>query len=195
MKKRRILTDSDGCVVYWEPHFHAWMQEQGYAQVRPAVYDIDHTYNVSKLEAERLVKEFNSSAWIGFCPPFKDARSGIARLVEHGYEFECITSVGNARYIEEMRWMNFRNLFGNDAFVELHCLDGSVSKRPTLERYRDSGMWWIEDHPKNARLGVEMGLNTILIDHPYNRDLNHPLIHRVNDWKEIVELITTHDNT
>jgi hypothetical protein len=193
--KRLILTDIDGVSLYWEEHFHNWMRYRGHEKQHHGLYDINRMYSVSEDEGERLSREFSNSSWIAFCPPYKDAKSGIATLVEKGYTFIGITSLSNDPYTKELRWKNLRDQFGTDAFVDLHCLDPEISKKHTLEQWKDSGMWWIEDLPSNALLGTELGLKTLLIDHSYNRDVVHPAITRVQTWKDIVKHITEHDNT
>jgi hypothetical protein len=187
--KKTILTDCDGVIVNWEDHFHRWMEARGYNKVKNDIYHINEQYDMSRLESKRLVKEFNNSAWIGWCPALRDARSGIATLFEHGYEFICITSLSLDPYAQELRWQNLRTLFGTEPFVDLVCLDTGADKDRALEPYRDSGLWWIEDKSENAVLGADLGLRSILIDHSYNRDCNDNRLVRVKTWKEITGII------
>jgi hypothetical protein len=194
-QKHLILTDIDGVCLYWEEHFHRRMQRKGHIQHTHGVYDIYQMYSVSKNEGERLSREFCNSSWIAFCPPYQDAQSGIATLVEKGYEFVGVTSLSDDPYTKELRWKNLVDLFGSDAFVDLYCLDPTVSKKHTLEQWQDTGTWWIEDLPYNAQLGADLGLKTLLVDHTYNRDMIDPRITRVADWKHIVKHITDHDGT
>lgn len=47
----------------------------------------------------------------------------------------------------------------------------------------------IEDDPKNCQSVATIGIETLLFDRPYNRQLeDFPLITRVNNWKEILEI-------
>ena len=191
---KTILTDIDGVCLYWEEHFHNWMRAKGHTQKHHGLYDIDRMYSVSEEEGERLSREFCNSSWIAFCPPYKDARSGIASLVEKGYTFIGVTSLSKDPCTKELRWKNLIDMFGPDAFEDLHCLDPEISKKGTLAQWANSSMWWIEDHPKNAMLGTELGLKTLLVDHSYNQHLSHPDIVRVNDWKDIVKHILDNDH-
>ena len=88
-----ILTDCDGVLLDWETQFKDWMHQQGYDLVDPTAYNMSVAYNVPKEESKRLVKIFNESAWMGFLPALRDARSGVAKLVEAGYQFIVITSL------------------------------------------------------------------------------------------------------
>ena len=62
-------------------------------------------------------------------------------------------------------------------------------KDSALAEFHGTGLYWVEDKPKNALAGLKYGLNPILIDHPYNRDFNHDQIRRVNNWKEIHQIL------
>jgi FMN phosphatase YigB (HAD superfamily) len=184
-----ILTDADGVLLSWEDHFHEWMEARGYNKVKNDIYHINEQYDMSRQKSKQLVEEFNNSAWIGWCPALRDARSGVATLAENGYKFICITSLSLDPYAKELRWQNLRTLFGVDPFVDLVCLDTGADKDAALEPYRNSGLWWIEDKPENAVLGADFGLNTLLVDHTYNRELNDSRIRRVYNWKDITGII------
>jgi hypothetical protein len=192
--KNTILTDADGVILSWETHFHNWMEARGYNKVKNDIYHIDEQYDMSRKQSKRLVEEFNNSAWIGWCPALRDARSGIAKLYEHGYEFVCITSLSLDPYAKELRWQNLRTLFGTEPFVDLVCLDTGADKDRALEPYRDSGLYWIEDKTENAVLGADLGLKSILIDHSYNRDCDDDRLVRVKTWSEIVELVLANEH-
>jgi hypothetical protein len=184
-----ILTDADGVLLSWEDHFHNWMEARGYNKVKNDIYHINEQYDMSRQKSKQLVEEFNNSAWIGWCPALRDARSGVATLVENGYNFICITSLSLDPYAKELRWQNLRTLFGTEAFADLVCLDTGADKDRALEPYRNSGLFWIEDKIENAVLGADLGLNTIIIDHTYNRELNDPRVKRVYNWKDITGII------
>ena len=72
--------------------------------------------------------------------------------------------------------------------ISLALIPGA-DKDEALEEYRDSGCFWIEDKVENAELGVELGLETILIEHGHNEDYENENIQKVTHWKEIYDLI------
>jgi hypothetical protein len=185
MNKKTILTDADGVLLCWETHFHNWMEARGHNRVKNDIYHIDEQYDMTRQKSKQLVEEFNNSAWIGWCPALRDARSGVATLSENGYQFVCITSLSLDPYARESRWQNLHTLFGTEPFADLVCLDTGADKDAALEPYRDSGLYWIEDKPENAILGADMGLDTILMDHTYNRHVTDSRIRRAHNWKEI----------
>jgi len=184
-----ILTDADGVLLNWESHFHNWMSARGHNKVKHDIYHINEQYDVSRQESKRLVEEFNNSAWIGWCPALRDARSGVAKLYENGFRFICITSLSLDPYAKELRWKNLCSLFGEDPIVDLVCLDTGADKDAALEPYQNTGLYWLEDKPENAVLGANLGLNTLIVDHSYNRKLLDNRIRRVRNWNDITGII------
>ena len=63
-------------------------------------------------------------------------------------------------------------------------------KDDVLAEFHNTGLYWVEDKPKNAVAGLKYGLKPILIDHPYNQDLQHPEILRVSNWQQIHKLLS-----
>jgi putative NIF3 family GTP cyclohydrolase 1 type 2 len=186
-----ILTDADGCFLYWEHGFHMWMIDNGYTPVNRGFYEIHDTYDISVKDADALVKSFNESSSLRRLPPFKDAIKYIRMLHEdHGYVFHCISAVPNMFDTYVSRMENINNLFGKTAFEKLTLCDSSANKKALLAKYKDTECFWIEDLSKNAEMGLEYGLNCILVNHHYNEnDIVDPRVKRVKNWKEIYELI------
>jgi hypothetical protein len=190
-----ILTDCDGVLLSWEHSFNWWMKRKGYKSTEhtKTAYNVDKKYNISKEEADALVRHFNESAAVGFLPPLGDAIKYVRKFhEEHGAVFHCITSMGLEPYANKLREENLYNVFGRTAFERVQCIDCGEPKIEPLKRYKDSGFPWIEDKPANADIGIEMGLQSFLINRPYNVDAKvHPDVIRVNNWKEIYEHIAS----
>jgi len=187
-----ILTDCDGVLLNWEASFTTWMAQKGYNKVDADEYDVAKSYGLSKAESKPLVRQFNESAWMGYLPALRDARSGVAKLVEAGYEFVCITSLSLDENAKKARVKNLQAIFGEDVFKmeNVVCLDTGADKDEALAEYAGLGLWWIEDKTENAKLGVAMGLNTILVNHGHNQDCDNTNIKRVANWAEIVSIVT-----
>jgi hypothetical protein len=192
-----ILTDADGVLLNWEYAFSCWMQQHGHTEVENAnwIYDIGERFGVTKETGKLLVKQFNESAAIGFLPALRDAMYYVKRLhEEHGYVFRCITSLSLDKNAYKLRKMNLEKLFGETAFEELVCLDTGADKDDALEQYRDSGLYWIEDKLSNAQLGLDLGLNAILIEHGFNMNDDIPEgMKKVVNWKEVYEHIVNNE--
>tara|TARA_Y100000385_G_C12966233_1_gene581971 strand:- start:188 stop:817 length:630 start_codon:yes stop_codon:yes gene_type:complete len=192
-----ILTDADGVLLNWEYAFSCWMQQHGHTEVENAnwIYDIGERFGVTKETGKLLVKQFNESAAIGFLPALRDAMYYVKRLhEEHGYVFRCITSLSLDKNAYKLRKMNLEKLFGETAFEELVCLDTGADKDDALEQYKDSGLYWIEDKLSNAQLGLDLGLNAILIEHGFNMNDDIPEgMKKVVNWKEVYEHIVNNE--
>ena len=181
-QEKLILSDVDGCILDWSDQFHRWMAYKGHQRQEPdmPVYYQETQYGLSRMEARRQVSEFLGAAWMMGWPAYKDARQGVARLVEAGYRFHAITAIDDDPYVTQLRMMNLQDLFGKDAFVELTCVGFDADKTHALEPYRDSGFYWCEDKIENAVLGADMGLNSILLEHLYSKDFQDNRIKKVS---------------
>ena len=128
---------------------------------------------------------------MGHLPALRDARSGVATLVDNGYTFICITSLSLDAYAKKARVKNLQNIFGKDVFTAKNviCLDTGADKDEALAEYKDSGLYWIEDKTENGVLGSDMGLNTLLINHGHNQDCEDSRITRVANWAEISNIV------
>jgi FMN phosphatase YigB (HAD superfamily) len=187
-----IVTDCDGCFLFWEHGFHMWMVSKGYKSTTNGFYRIEDKYGISVEEADNLVDAFNESAALRRLPPVKDAMKYIRKLhEEHGYVFHAITAIPNTRDMYEARLENIENLFGKTAFERVTLCGHSANKKELLKEYEDTGCFWIEDLTVNLKYGVDLGMNGILMDRHYNRKDNPTFPHkRVHNWKEIYETIT-----
>ena len=190
MIEKIVLTDADGVVLDWEVDFNKWMAKHGYEKKVSGVYAMEIAYELPKVECKKLVREFNSSAWVRYLPAFRDARSGVAHLVEAGYTFHCITSLSLDEKAAQLRKRNLEAIFGKGVFTEIVCLDTGADKDEALAKYKDSGLYWIEDKTQNANLGQTLGLKSILIDHLHNKeDVTNKGVVRVGNWAQIVDII------
>ena len=187
MTDKIILTDIDGVILDWETQFHKWMNARGHNIVKKGIYHMDEAYALSIDRAEQYLNDFNTSAYIIGLPTFRDAVSGIATLKDAGYRFIAITSVGENSYTDKLRKINLEEHFGKDTFVEIHCI--GENKLPLLANYTDTSNFWIEDSPKNADIGVDLGYKTFLLNHPHNQFYKNGSVIRVDNWGEICKTI------
>jgi len=195
MKKLKvILTDCDGVILDWEEGFSVWMEHHGHNKVDgyQYVYSIGDRYGLSREQGNKLVKQFNESAAIGFLPPLRDAQYFVKKLHEqHQYKFICITSLSLDPYAKYLRERNLKKLMG-DAFIDVICLDTGADKDIILEEYgaKYPGNYWIEDKPENVNWGIDAGLEGILIEHGHNLDYKGNAT-IVKNWEDIYKIITS----
>ena len=186
-----ILTDVDGVLLDWETAFYEWMKNKGYDAKNEGIYNMEAVFEMRQDKTKALIKEFNNSAWMGYLQPLRDARSGVAKLVEAGYTFYAITSISLDLNTKKLRQRNLDNVFGKDVFTKLVCLDTGADKDDALEEYKDSGLYWIEDKTMNANLGARLGLKSIIITHKHNSNDNEldSSVQRAGKWTEIVDIV------
>jgi FMN phosphatase YigB (HAD superfamily) len=190
MKDKVLLVDCDGVLLDWEYAFDQWMKRHGYTVVAHGNYLMDIKYGLERAETKRLVRMFNESAWIRKLPPLRDAIHYVKKLhVEHGYIFHAITSLSNDQYAQHLRTKNLREMFGDTVFEKYVYLDTGADKDEVLEDYRGTGCYWVEDKPENVDVGINVGLEGILMKHEHNKDYNGDA-DVVRNWKEIYDLVT-----
>lgn len=185
-----ILTDVDGVLLDWETAFHDWMSAKGFvADKTQYTYDMHVRFGMQKHKVKELIREFNESAWICCLNPLRDAVEGIAALVEKGYRFGAITSLSNDPYAAKLREQNLKTVFG-DVFDFVTCIDTGADKDEALAPFKDSGLYWIEDKPENAALGADLGLVSLLVTHKHNDGFVYDGVKSVDNWAQIVEIIS-----
>ena len=197
-----ILTDVDGVLLEWEYHFTEWMLQRNYyddqqQRVYPYkllpdkqnTYEMADRFGLSIIEIRKEIREFNKSAWMGTQCPMPDSQTWVKLLAAEGWTFIPITSQTSDIPAQQLRKKRLGELFGDHIFKNYHILDTGSDKDSVLAEFHNTGLYFIEDKPKNALTGLKYGVRPILIDHPYNRDFQHPDVIRVNNWKQIHELL------
>jgi beta-phosphoglucomutase-like phosphatase (HAD superfamily) len=187
MRDKVILVDCDGVLLDWGYAFQQWMKRHGYIMKNPDVYDVGFMYGLERNEKRRLCRMFNESATIRKVPPLRDSIKYVKKLhEEHGYIFHAITSLSNDEYAQHLRTKNLQELFGPTVFEKYVYLDTGADKDEVLEAYRGTGCVWVEDKPENATAGAKVGLESLVMEHGYNKDCDFPLM---RNWKDIYEYI------
>ena len=189
--RRIILTDVDGVLLEWEDHFANWMLTKGYQQKpgKEKIYSMDKRYGLTKKKKEELIKEFNNSAWMSTQTPLPESQTWVKLLHAEGWTFIPITSQTADIPAQELRKRRLQELFGGTVFENFFILDTGADKDSALAEFHGTGLWWVEDKPENALLGLDYGLRPLLVDHSYNRKFKHPKVKRVSNWKEIRSII------
>ncbi|HEY6436103.1 MAG TPA: hypothetical protein VIY47_05910 [Ignavibacteriaceae bacterium] len=192
-KEKIILTDADGVLVTWLDGFGKFMESKGYEAIPNSGhnYSIKDRYYVTDEEGFQLIREFNESPFLADLPPYEDSIEYVSKLVDHGFKFICITSISSHPDAIRYRTENLENLYGPH-FLEVHCLDVGAHKRPALMPWEGSGLFWIEDHIKNAEAGHSLGLKTVFIRQEHNQHYEteeFPIVGPEDPWRQIYELV------
>lgn len=185
-----ILTDVDGVLLDWETAFEEYAIARGYAfnENKRIVYSMEAQLGISQEEASKLIGSFNSSDEFGRIAPWRDSVEYIKRFKDEGWKFVAITTAGEHPDTWPLRRANLDAVFGAGAIDELYVLPLHGDKGVELVKYKDSGLFWIEDKPSNAVLGYQYGLRPLLMSTFHNQGYNGG-VWRVNTWKDIYRII------
>ena len=190
--QKLILTDADGVLFDWVTGFNQWMEGKGWNRLPDTEYHytIEKWYNISKDHAMELVSTYNSSAAIGYLPPYLDSVEYVRKLHKNfGYKFVVITAMGHDKYAIKLRKRNLKKVFG-DIFEEVLVVDLLASKENLLQCYEPA--IWVEDKPSAAEEGRVAGHRTYLIEHGHNGHMRTTQeITRVHNWEQIYNSIVS----
>ena len=191
-----ILTDCDGVLLNWEYAFNIWMEDHGYTMIENGnfIYNVAKRYGLDSEEGSRMVAFFNQSAVQGFLPALRDSEHYVRLLANLGYKFHVITSMTKDAHAQKLRIRNLKKLFGDDTFEKFIFLDTGEDKDGVLKEYKGSRLYWIEDKPTNAELGLELGLKSLVMEHAFNLHYEGDAPF-VKNWREVYETITGNTST
>jgi phosphoglycolate phosphatase-like HAD superfamily hydrolase len=190
--KTTILSDVDGVILDWENAFHNWMTDAAPALTLGDKFQkgVHRMYGIKSDEAMDYVRTFNQSAAIGFLEPLRDAVEGLVYLHQKGYHFHFITSLGYDPFAQQLRIQNIKDIVGFDWDFDITFLDTASTKETVLEEMGRlyPGALWVEDNTYNADVGLDNGLDSVIIRHPYNAGYagDAKIVH---NWAEIINYI------
>lgn len=188
-----LLVDCDGVLLNWEKSFDDYVSRKyGLTIVDEAAYYLTSRYNIDGQLADVVTKDFNQSEEFANLPAFPGAIDAICDLRSRGTEIICVTSTVAGSRTGNLRLRNLSMHFGN-AISETHLLNVDQCKREVLSKWANTGYIWVEDLPKNAIVGKELGLRSILVDAPYNRG-DYDLLRVTGDrhWDQIHTIALEH---
>jgi uncharacterized HAD superfamily protein len=185
-----ILTDVDGVLLDWETAFEEYAESKGYAfnENKRIVYSMGAQLGITHEEAFKLISGFNHSEEFGRIGPWLDSVEYVKRFKDEGWKFVAITTAGEHPDTWPLRRKNLDAVFGAGAIDELYVLPLNGDKGVELVKYKDSGLFWLEDKPSNAVLGYQYGLNPLLMSTFHNQGYVGG-VPRVNNWEEIYKII------
>ena len=187
-----MLIDCDGVILDWEASFARWIGRQGYKfnSLNDDKYSINARYDIPHKQGSDIVGDFNHSSDFEYLEPWRDAVEYVLKLASEGWRFVVITTAGEHPDTYGLRLKNLENVFGKDVFQSLHILPLHGDKGVELVKYKDSGLYWIEDKPSNADLGFKYGLKPLLMTAPHNLSYSGA-VPRVNNWLEIYNIVNS----
>jgi len=178
----KIGLDLDGVVC----DFHTeWLKEINRVQGTNLILDdiTEYEFTKSGLTKEELwniIKRQAACEVFKFLKPIEGAIEGARKLAEKNTLHILTHRLGRAKE-DAVYWLNHHKIpFESISFTKNK---GRVSYLLGLDIA-------IEDTFKNSIDLANYGIETLLLDRPYNRQtIETPLIQRVYNWKEIVDII------
>jgi hypothetical protein len=159
-----------------------------------------HNHDIYEVSSHNITLEQVSFIWEKFGEVTSDprsvpivpfAREGFQLMKQKNMTLSVITARNDTDPLKKKRtldWLgyHFPEIGETDiSFVNHYHRDA----RPKSEVCKARGVTLlIDDHIGNARDLAAAGLSTIILDRPWNRHIvyEHPLVHRVKDWEEII---------
>jgi hypothetical protein len=188
-----ILTDVDGVLVNWNSSFENFMKNLGFELKNNSCYLLSDRFGIKEEQIKELYNEFQNGTRIKHLEPIFDAPLYVKKIFkEFGYRLVCVTHIGSSPSICDNRVNNLLGIYGN-AIQDVICLDRSISKKETLNKYFLKDRIWVEDYIPNAIIGDSMGLKTFLLNYEYNQYEIPQTIRRVDGWSEIYKYIKQND--
>jgi len=185
MKEKIILTDVDGVVLDWAKGFDQYLEHHYKIKVKdPTQYTAHLRWEGTREQLKTLTWHFNMSSWMRYLEPFRDSVNVLKQLGEEGWRFIAITSMHTDQNAHKLREENLKELFG-DVWNKVICIATGADKDEALRPWKDSGYIWVEDKFTNARLGADMGLDSVLMRHEHNAKFEDSRITKVDNWQQI----------
>lgn len=193
--EKLILTDCDGVLLDWYSKFIWWMDMfKGIHHTgKGDSYKLELAFGIDSATVRACVNEFNESDHFGDLLPHEDAGNVVRKMAyEEGYRFGVITACGITPETHARRKHNLMTIFG-DVFEFVDCIPLNVSKEESIRNrvFEYAPLVWVEDSISHAKTGANLGLDSFLINQPYNRNHNDHRIIRVDSWSEINDYVNT----
>lgn len=133
---------------------------------------------------------------------YEDCPAVLEQLVAAGHELYFITARSQRRRMITETWLREKGLFDYAKAVHLKPLgdfrpdyprgrydpQGSAQYKTRLAQELQLDVF-CEDDELISRALAEAGVRVFLFDHPWNREVAHPNITRVNGWSEVADLL------
>jgi len=151
-------------------------------------YNWWEVWGITREEAIEIDHEFKRSNLFDEINPIRNAIESVKSLINDN-EIFIITSRPILYKERTEKWINKH--LKDIPLTIIHSGDFQGDKLKTkVEICKDLGVeLMIEDHAKYALECGNVGIKVILFDNPWNRDLKHKNVIRVNDWIEALKEI------
>lgn len=183
-----ILTDCDGVLFDFNTPFYKYVEARGHKVVNRSSYNLARAFGISEDEALDLCRAFSIPKNMSNLPWRDGAVEMLQTLHRRGFVFHFITSIDDSN--RAARISQIRRVLPADGILDITCLGLCEPKYDYLEDvYTDTNLLWLEDAVSNYEDGLALGLDSYLIDQPYNRHFEvEPGNKRLYNLKDIIEI-------
>lgn len=179
-----ICIDIDGTMTirdYYIPFFNCFFQKNiKFTQM--VEYDLKKVYGVNEYQIMDFYQKYGH---------VMHASAGIQDNVvktlmkwKQKHDISIVTARTSEMEEVTVNWLTQHGL----GEVPLHLL--GTSRKTEFAKSLNCDLF-IEDHPEEIKRMANAGIQTLLMDNPYNQNIIHTNIIRVNDWYEIEKIVDT----
>jgi 5'(3')-deoxyribonucleotidase len=191
--QRRIAVDIDGVLADYHSPFVRFYNARNRTNFNVddlLGYDFWRAFKTSEEESERAIRDFFFSEGFEGINPIKDSQNSTWLLSQKN-TLAIITA--RPDYVKErtLKWTDryFPRIFSDVHFTSQFGGNGSRKKKYDFCLDYNYELI-IEDVAEYANDCAEKGVKSFLMNRPWNRNFSlHPLVQRVNDWSEILQIL------
>ncbi|HYK98647.1 MAG TPA: hypothetical protein VEU77_09700 [Candidatus Acidoferrales bacterium] len=157
---------------------------------------------VSPAERDRFRIKLYDGTFFSELDIYEDCPVVLERLVQKGHEIFFITARAERRRMITETWLREKRILDHAKAVHLkphgefnpdhprgrYDAEGSAAYKTRLAQELGIDVF-CEDDTLISRTLAEAGIRVLLFDHPWNRDVSHERITRVNGWAEAGALL------
>jgi len=157
---------------------------------------------VSPAERDRFRIKLYDGTFFSELEIYEDCPIVLERLVQKGHEIFFITARAERRRMITETWLREKRILDHAKAVHLkphgefrpdyprgrYDAEGSAAYKTRLAQELGIDVF-CEDDTLISRALAEVGIRVLLFDHPWNRDVTHERITRVNGWAEAGTLL------
>ena len=204
MKNLNIGVDIDGVLGDFNAVYWLWHNKKFGTNIDPVTDCIDYDYSkilaakgfdvYLQTEVDRIYKFLSDSKHVLSIPVIPDAKQGVKQLSEIA-DLYVITSRFTDFKISTEEWVqkNFPGVFKD---VISTGSSYGVSKSSSTKAIIGEQLnldWMIEDAIYHAKEMLEINVQTILLEQPWNKNvkLEDSLLYKADSWKKVPKIISS----
>ena len=159
--------------------------------------------HVSPEERDRFRLRLYDGTFFSQLDIYQDCPVVLEKLVQAGHEIYFVTARAERRRMVTETWLREKRILDYAKAVHLkphgefnpdyprgrYDAEGSAQYKTRLAQEPGLDLF-CEDDELISRSLAEAGVRVLLFDHPWNREVAHPNITRVNGWADVAELLS-----